>query len=528
MKFLVVLTQYKRKHLEEQLKAIKNQTLQPDYLVVFQNEKHVDISDLKEKYGFLHVYNDFNTKFFGRFATCFSYPVDLCIVMDDDIIPGKECFEWYTKRCMDLNGIMGGNGRFGIKNKKGKQLNLHYEGETGIRKKTLEMDFVGHLWCFKKEWLHYMFAIKPYTYDTGEDMHLCFSSKVLGGIKSYACSQDTNEKVSDTRGNKYASDDFSSFKNTSNNLRADVEEYFVKEHGLKMVSEVVKEDYEKIEYYDKNKKPKIYIKSYCYSSHELPFVLANLDEGYDYIQKLYLIEYNYTHTGLPKEYFMEKHLDIIPDKLYEKLEYIKVDLSDLNEEAYNDEDLIHRVNEPIQRNCLYNLENISFEDDDIIIDIDIDEIILKDSYPKLLDEFLKEGKPMSIRCNQFFFKHNYLWKDINFSSPTVYKYKMVKNDNKKVKGISILSKRDLDKKTKGVYASHMSWIMPIDYMIKKLHSYSHAKYRKYADKEVLKKAIDNKEYIFDKNRSFNIQELYLNDSRIPKVLQKEKIFEFIE
>ena len=40
-----------------------------------------------------------------------------------------------------------------------------------------KVDFVGHLWCFKKDWLYYMFSIKPFTFDTGEDMHLCFTSK---------------------------------------------------------------------------------------------------------------------------------------------------------------------------------------------------------------------------------------------------------------------------------------------------------------------------------------------------------------
>ena len=47
MKLLVILTQYKRNYLRNQLESIKNQTLQPDYLVVFQNENHIDISHLK-------------------------------------------------------------------------------------------------------------------------------------------------------------------------------------------------------------------------------------------------------------------------------------------------------------------------------------------------------------------------------------------------------------------------------------------------------------------------------------------------
>ena len=65
----------------------------------------------------------------------------------------------------------------------------------------------------------------------------------------------------------------------------------------------------------------IYIKTYCYSKHELPFVLANLSEGYNYIDKLILYEYNYTHTGLKKKYNMEEVLHLIPDNLKEKLYY---------------------------------------------------------------------------------------------------------------------------------------------------------------------------------------------------------------
>ena len=92
---LVCLTVYKRNNLEKQLESIYNQTIKPDYLIVFQNEKHINIDHLKEKYNFLHVKNDFNTKFFGRFAYCFNFDVDYCMIFDDDIIPGCKCIENY-------------------------------------------------------------------------------------------------------------------------------------------------------------------------------------------------------------------------------------------------------------------------------------------------------------------------------------------------------------------------------------------------------------------------------------------------
>jgi len=271
----------------------------------------------------------------------------------------------------------------------------------------------------------------------------------------------------------------------------------------------------------------IYLKTYCYSKHELPFVIANLIEGYDYIEKLVLYEYNYTHTGIKKDYEMEKVIHLIPEELRNKLYYKKVDLTNYVVYAYDNGPLIHSVNEPIQRSWMYNDNNFDLKDNDIIIDHDIDEIIYKTSYPKLINELNIRRQPLSIRLNQCFFKHNYLWTDCTFSSPTIYYYGMVGKSKKNIKGLKIKNLRDLRQKTSSIYGCHMSWIMPVDYMIKKLHSYSHPEYRRFANKELLQKAINEKKYIFDLKRSFNIDELSLDDPRIPKYLQRENIFDYL-
>ena len=235
MKLLVVLTQYKRNHLQKQLESIKNQTLQPNYLVVFQNENHIDISDLKDKYEFIHIKSDYNTKYFGRFASCFSFPVDICMVLDDDIIPGNNCLKNYMDQCLEMNSIIGGNGRIGINNPNKKNLNQPID--IGIRNNHSLVDFVGHLWCFKKEWLHYMFAIKPFTYDTGEDMHLCFTSKILGNINSYTAKQSNQNDSCDITNNRLATDEHSSYKVTKPELRSNVEKYFIENHNLTFITE---------------------------------------------------------------------------------------------------------------------------------------------------------------------------------------------------------------------------------------------------------------------------------------------------
>ena len=268
----------------------------------------------------------------------------------------------------------------------------------------------------------------------------------------------------------------------------------------------------------------IYIKSYCYSKHELPFIISQLQEGYNHIEKLILYEYNYTHTGCEKKYELEELLYLIPEEFKKKLYYRKVDLSNVIEYAYNNESLCHGINEPIQRNLIFNDKNIIFQDDDIIIDCDIDEIIYEANYIKLINELNLKNKPLSIKLNQFFFKNNYLWVNCNFSSPTIYKYSMVKNNNKLIKGIKIKNLRDLSNKTDEIHGCHMSWVMPIEEMINKCYKTAHTNFRHLADYKILNNAIKEKKYIFDLNRKFDIEELSFNDNRIPKYLQKEKIF----
>ena len=232
-KILVLLTQYKRKHLEKQLKLISRQSVKPDFLVVFQNENHVDITHLKKQYNFIHIKSDYNTKFFGRFAACLNFPVDICMVFDDDIMPNFNVIKHYSSECVRLNAIMGGNCRYSYLDK-----TITNRGISELVRNNQESDFVGHLWCFKKDWLYYMFSIKPFTYETGEDMHLCFSCKVKGGIKNYLCSQPDKSCISDMTNSGLATDQFSSYKTTPEKLRVNIEKYFVENYQLETLKEI--------------------------------------------------------------------------------------------------------------------------------------------------------------------------------------------------------------------------------------------------------------------------------------------------
>ena len=79
-----------------------------------------------------------------------------------------------------------------------------------------------------------MFSTPPLTYDTGEDMPLWFSSKVLGNIPSYICKHATRDECSDISFSRYADDEFASFRTTSAELRKSIETYWLTK-GLQFI-----------------------------------------------------------------------------------------------------------------------------------------------------------------------------------------------------------------------------------------------------------------------------------------------------
>jgi hypothetical protein len=103
----------------------------------------------------------------------------------------------------------------------------------------------------------------------------------------------------------------------------------------------------------------------------------------------------------------------------------------------------------------------------------------------------------------------------------------VKDRRRTVKGRTVYLTRDLPTKTASIHAAHMSWIMPVSYMQKKLVSYSHPKYRIYNDRALLESAIREKKYIFNPATPFTIAELSLDDTRIPRYLARDEIFIYL-
>ena len=252
-----------------------------------------------------------------------------------------------------------------------------------------------------------------------------------------------------------------------------------------------------------------YLKTYFYVEHEFRFLIMNLIEAYEHIDKFIICEHNRTHTGRPREFIFDEHKHKLPKNMMDKVVYLRQDISDEAVEAYENEAAIHSINEPVMRGRF--VKDMDFNDDDIIVSVDADEIIYRDAYPYIFSE-VESKNCVRLKLNQFFYKTNYLWEGKDFVSPIAAKYKVFK-------GHYPCNWRDVGPVTSQKVGCHFSWCMTPEEMVYKLHTYSHPKYRFCADVDLLKEAIENKQYPFDDGTEFIIRELETEDPILPECVR---------
>ena len=253
----------------------------------------------------------------------------------------------------------------------------------------------------------------------------------------------------------------------------------------------------------------IYLKTYCYAPHEVEFIIANLKECYDYIDKMIVCEFDINHTGVKRPFEYSDLKSLVPEELSDKLDYHACEVYDITARAYEDEAAIHGVNEPVMRSYFTKLYN--FSDNDIIISIDADEILYGEQLPYIIEQVSKQGA-VRLKLRQFFYKKTYLWEGRDFVSPIATYYGVM---NPKFPN----NWRDVGNVTEEYVGCHFSWCMGIEAMIHKLDTYSHPRYRFCADRDLLENSVANKTYPFDDNVSFDIRELPADDNLIPKSMR---------
>lgn len=254
----------------------------------------------------------------------------------------------------------------------------------------------------------------------------------------------------------------------------------------------------------------IYLKTCFYNKEEFKFLKLNIIESYNYIDKFIICEASHYHNGTYKGFIWDDYKHLIPEEYMNKVLYLKCEVGDYVKESINSDDYIHKNNEPVCRSFFQKL--INFDDNDIIISIDADEIIYSEMYNKIIEETKKRGI-VRLNLNLFFYKMNYYWRNKDFIAPIafIWKYGKQKFPADYRYGNSYLLPYKV--------GNHYSWVCSVEAMMKKLSVYCHStQYRHCMVEDILKNAIENKEYPFDKKVKFDIEIKNINDKIFNKSL----------
>ena len=240
----VILTVWKRNHLRRQLQTILQQTLSPAYIWVQQTQKHVDVDDVVNEFQNSIKYSFYpeNKGIFGRFESVGEVQTSYVFIMDDDIIPGTEFLENAMRVSLKKNAIVSPAGRI---IPPGSLHNGSNESREYMRKYFIGdgllypynycyhdtcVSFGNNAWLLRTEWMKYFFSFEPYTRDSGEDIHLSATCKILGGIDTFVPEQTTVENCGNLK-RSYSFDEIALHRQVGFcSLRSEIVLFF-KQHG---------------------------------------------------------------------------------------------------------------------------------------------------------------------------------------------------------------------------------------------------------------------------------------------------------
>lgn len=184
----VVLSGFQRPHrLQEQINAIRGQSLQPTETMLWTNQGTMPFEASLVAQTNAATCNQ-NHGVWGRFAFALLAKTRYVAVFDDDTIPGRRWLENCVSTVRQVQGLLGTRG-----------LRFHDAGDyfgnsecRGLYRPSSwieRVDIVGHCWFFEREWLGTAFWRELPDLRihgrVGEDMHFSYAVQKYLGLNTY-------------------------------------------------------------------------------------------------------------------------------------------------------------------------------------------------------------------------------------------------------------------------------------------------------------------------------------------------------
>ncbi|KAA2215807.1 glycosyltransferase family 2 protein [Maribacter flavus] len=251
----VIITVWKRPYLDLQLKSLINQVIKPKEIWIIHNENYIETKNTSSKYRDVFpnisvIHSEINLKYFGRFSICYNVKTRFTLIIDDDVIPSSQWIKICLEKSGQYNAIISCTGRiirpknyrpeeFDLGNKN-EILNKYFIGdnyneeEYNCFPEDTVVDYGCNSYFFKTEWIRNFWRIWPATFDSGEDIHLSATLKILKSIPTIVPKQNI-----DTSGNlkkKFSVDQYSSCLHEDFiDVRQKVFEYLINEQGWRPI-----------------------------------------------------------------------------------------------------------------------------------------------------------------------------------------------------------------------------------------------------------------------------------------------------
>ncbi|XP_008805206.1 uncharacterized protein LOC103718255 [Phoenix dactylifera] len=218
-KITVILNHFKRKTLCSQLDSLLNQTLpfHHAWVLSFGSPNELSLRRIVQSYNnsrISFIGSSYDFKYYGRFQLALQTEADFVYILDDDVIPGKKMLEILahvggTEKYK--NSVLGSIGRilpFRQKDFTFPSYRKFQSKEAGLYlpdpayditvERIVQVDFLSSSWFLSADLVKTLFVETPFTFTTGEDLHLSYQLHKYRNAGSYVLPVDPNDK--ETRG----------------------------------------------------------------------------------------------------------------------------------------------------------------------------------------------------------------------------------------------------------------------------------------------------------------------------------------
>jgi hypothetical protein len=198
----VILNHFKRRTLCAQLEQLRRQTLpfHRAWVLSFGSPNEASLRRIVESYNdsrVSFVASGYDFKYYGRFQMALQSESDFVYVLDDDMIPGARMLEILCHVAGTdkyASAVLGSIGRILPFRSKEAGLYLPDPAYDITVDRIVQVDFLSSSWFLPADLVKTLFIETPFTFMTGEDLHLSYQLQKYMGAGSFVLPVDPNDK----------------------------------------------------------------------------------------------------------------------------------------------------------------------------------------------------------------------------------------------------------------------------------------------------------------------------------------------